>query len=1041
MKYQNTRWDFEMTLPESWHEPKISKYMFFRSRYTQQATHPEFYGPRNSSLKIAVGPINPIPPVETQQENFQRIAIKYGHSVIEIGRIAVSGRDHATMISRIPLVGEVKTYSLIFGNYEYLVTAKGSFDECDTIVESFRTNFQIGSSGSTGMTIVITHKIKAAHEHFESGLRYEQAAQWDNAFEQFDIVAQICQRLKDSILKASAMEAFARAYQSRVLRNKGEIKKALDYIECANRILGSIPDCREKWFVQVETELVWGTLYQKLPLEDDKQESIKHFRQAINFSKKLRHEFEKASSDVLSFDFPITSSLGLTEWQIVHVLTVGQINLAEMLLYKGVPGKEQANQLADDIIRTANKWKDWKLLGGGTRIKGEIAFLRGDLSIALDWFDEAIFAYKRGVISPETFAAVQNRIREIETRLTKYPPKKRFKYLDKVPKLLVLLQRPFLRGLDKRASAMPASEAWQLYRNAAIWWDDAGWRNKTYEYLTKAVKCLDYVRANMPLKGDYPSERRSEFYSKLAQQPLERLIQLLLSSEAKKIPGLSSPVSEAFYYREKLGAIGLLDELEASKTLSELMISYATRTGQFEQLEQLQEANWQSTTQSQKLSRQRNQTVHIFEEEQIKQISKIYENDLELHELVTGNVCQLEEIQQFLPDDTALIEYALTDHLFAIFVITHNAVSVPVHESTLDSKDSEDSEEFKKTLTKTVEKFIHAVGHPIINKEGGSNLSLIKKDGLWLYNVLLRPTESIWKCGGSTPIKRLIIIPQSILHRLPFSALFDGEKFVAEKLPTVQSPSASVLRHCYQKRSKTDSKLTYFGFANPESDFANPELEDSSSFEKTVFLAAKRFGFKGDWQGDYLKDNQKGILGVRRKAATYSALLDNIERYTFVDLETHGKFSAGNPLRQGLVVWDDDGTSRYLTAREVFLNLRMRTDLLVAAMCNSGQVELPVGDELVGFVRAFMFAGCRSLLVYPWLLLGEAAETFLREFYENLIVQDKQGVPQLAMTKDKALQLAQIRLIELGRQGKGPSGQNTWEHPNYWAWTLIGDYV
>ena len=86
---------------------------------------------------MAVGPVNPVPSVEEQQKNLQRIAIKYGHEVMQIGRISVAGKDHATMICKIPFVGVVKNYSLIFDGIEYLVTARGNFDECDSIVRSF----------------------------------------------------------------------------------------------------------------------------------------------------------------------------------------------------------------------------------------------------------------------------------------------------------------------------------------------------------------------------------------------------------------------------------------------------------------------------------------------------------------------------------------------------------------------------------------------------------------------------------------------------------------------------------------------------------------------------------------------------------------------------------------------------------------------------------------------------------------------------------------------------------------------------------------
>jgi len=138
MKYYNTRWGFEIQLPKGWYEPSLFKRILFFFRYGQQAIQPEFYGPHGSSLKFAVGPISPVPSVERQLENLQRIALKYGHDVVKTNQIEVNGKKHATMISRIPYVGEVKSYSLIFDGMEYLVTGRGDFEQIDSIVKSFK---------------------------------------------------------------------------------------------------------------------------------------------------------------------------------------------------------------------------------------------------------------------------------------------------------------------------------------------------------------------------------------------------------------------------------------------------------------------------------------------------------------------------------------------------------------------------------------------------------------------------------------------------------------------------------------------------------------------------------------------------------------------------------------------------------------------------------------------------------------------------------------------------------------------------------------
>ena len=89
-------------------------------------------------MKFAIGPICPEPTVDEQKQNLERIASKYGHTVLTTGEIEVAGKRHATMTCEVPRVGLLKNYSLIFDGIEYLVTARGDPEVCDAIVKTFR---------------------------------------------------------------------------------------------------------------------------------------------------------------------------------------------------------------------------------------------------------------------------------------------------------------------------------------------------------------------------------------------------------------------------------------------------------------------------------------------------------------------------------------------------------------------------------------------------------------------------------------------------------------------------------------------------------------------------------------------------------------------------------------------------------------------------------------------------------------------------------------------------------------------------------------
>ncbi|MDP3062718.1 MAG: hypothetical protein Q8O40_05855 [Chloroflexota bacterium] len=138
MRYRNQRWGFELDLPSGWREPGFFKRLLSFGRYAQQDVHPEFCASDGSSIKFTIGPISPVPSVEQQRSNLAAIAGRHGHDVIETGTMSVAGRNHATMQCRVPGVGVLKNYSLIFGTTEYFVTAHGDWQECDSIVRTFK---------------------------------------------------------------------------------------------------------------------------------------------------------------------------------------------------------------------------------------------------------------------------------------------------------------------------------------------------------------------------------------------------------------------------------------------------------------------------------------------------------------------------------------------------------------------------------------------------------------------------------------------------------------------------------------------------------------------------------------------------------------------------------------------------------------------------------------------------------------------------------------------------------------------------------------
>jgi hypothetical protein len=139
-KYINKYWGFEFDLPPGWFAPGVLERHLSPGRYAHQKTQPEFYGPNGASIKFAIGPISPVPSVNQQQDNLKTTAQSSGHNNIETGTISVGGKNHATIMCNIPGIGTLKHYSVIFETTEYLVTARGDWQQCDSMVKSIKVN-------------------------------------------------------------------------------------------------------------------------------------------------------------------------------------------------------------------------------------------------------------------------------------------------------------------------------------------------------------------------------------------------------------------------------------------------------------------------------------------------------------------------------------------------------------------------------------------------------------------------------------------------------------------------------------------------------------------------------------------------------------------------------------------------------------------------------------------------------------------------------------------------------------------------------------
>ena len=211
--------------------------------------------------------------------------------------------------------------------------------------------------------------------------------------------------------------------------------------------------------------------------------------------------------------------------------------------------------------------------------------------------------------------------------------------------------------------------------------------------------------------------------------------------------------------------------------------------------------------------------------------------------------------------------------------------------------------------------------------------------------------------------RHLIIVPHEDLYNLPFQVLqnpADG-RYLGEQFQISYAPSATVLGSLKKKPNLATGRLLAVAGRLA---YAPPEVE-----------AVGRF-YPG--RSKIVKDTPVSKEDVKTWVADYD----------LVHLSVHGAFNAEKPLLSYLEFPPYGQESGHFTAAEMF-GLPLRNGSFVAlSACETGQVEATHANEILGAVRALLYAGANNLVLSSWRVADSPStvlwmETFYRAAQTN----------------------------------------------------------
>jgi CHAT domain-containing protein len=257
-------------------------------------------------------------------------------------------------------------------------------------------------------------------------------------------------------------------------------------------------------------------------------------------------------------------------------------------------------------------------------------------------------------------------------------------------------------------------------------------------------------------------------------------------------------------------------------------------------------------------------------------------------------------------------------------------------------------------------------------------------------------------------VRRLVIVPDGPLWRLPFSALRTGGDWLVRHAPISIAPSATLLATLRDGRSPVARPALVLARSIPPPAAASLRAAHGNRGAPLAPLTNAAAEAR----------DVARTLGVLPEAllledASTEAALKRAAGRSFgvVHVAAHAYVDDALPRRSAMLLKEDEADDGLLQLNEIAA-LSLDADLVVLAACRTNAGRSLRGEGLMSLSRAFMFAGARAIAASLWDVDDRQTRYLMREFYAAL----RDGA-----APDQALRVAQLQLLQQGGAAAAPA--------------------
>ncbi len=410
----------------------------------------------------------------------------------------------------------------------------------------------------------------------------------------------------------------------------------------------------------------------------------------------------------------------------------------------------------------------------------------------------------------------------------------------------------------------------------------------------------------------------------------------------------------------------------------------------------------------------------IFEEqEKYDRLKKTFEQKYpKYHDLkYAKNVVKISALQKNLNKNNAILEYYIVKNKLYVFTITQDHFYL-------------DRIKLKYPVNDLVKSFRSS----LLNL----NYKEYLKTSYSLYKILIGPCRYYLE-----DVSKIYIIPDGILNYLPFEALlsrkikqqaadFSSLPYLIRKYDISYQFSASLLA----KTKLRSNKIKEDGFigiapvfdANEKGKKGINSFFISQNSSRSITVGKKIYSALPETEKEvkeitnlFLNKNKHAEYFLRDRAKEDLLKSDNIKKYNFIHLATHGFINEQKPKLSGILFTNEDKKEDGILYSNEIYNLNLNADLVVLSSCESGLGKILNGEGIISLTRGLLFAGARNVIVSLWQVADRSTSQLMIEFYRKILSGENFS---------SALRQAKLKLIE----------NRKYSYPLEWGpFILVGD--